>query len=481
MKEQRRIKARVIPIVRKARRIDRARGKMSPDDILALQKSKLKALVKHAIEHSPMYRELYRGIDPDNFDLSELPPISKSDIMSRFDDSLCVRDLTLEEVEEFVSDLSRVGELYKGKYVISHTSGTTGKPGIFVIDEAGWLEGAALAAAKIGRLNLKWSTILSLPFRPLYRFRFAAIIATRGHLASYIAYLAAPGVRRLFVKMMVIDVLSPFDEIVEKLERFKPNFIHAYPTFLRRIAQMKIDGQLKLDPILINVASEYFDPATEALCQKAFPKTIIGEVYGTTECVPMARRCGDGRLHVISEACIIEPVDENDNPVGFGEPSHHILLTNLFNYTQPLIRYRVSDSVTVWQPDKCTCGSPLPVIEVIGRANDVLKLPKKGGGVVSIFPVQLYLGAYGIEEIEQFQVIHEKPELVEVKLSCKQGHDAAKLIAQVESKLTEILSSLGADVVVKAELAEVERDPQTGKFRQFIERANMDAKQTGGE
>ena len=449
----------------------KARERMSYDDIRALQLERLRSLVRHAVANSPFYRRLYSGIDLENFDITDLPPISKADLMENFDELLCVRDLTLRELEEFVSDESRAGELYKDKYVVSHSSGTTGRPGIFVMNEEEWLEQAALTAAKPGPIQLDWAQLFLLPIRPFFRYRFTALIATKGHLASHIAYLAAPKVKVLFVITQEIDILSPLDEIIDKLNKFKPHFMHSYPTLLRELALKKLDGVLNINPRLINVSSEYFAPSTEELCLKAFPNVIIDEVYGATECMSMGRRCVEGKIHMTCEAAIVEPVDENDNPVGFGEVSHHILLTNLFNYTQPLIRYRISDTITVWPPDRCTCGAPLPVVEVVGRTNDVLRLPKRGGGEVTVLPVHAYIGVHGIEEVERFQIIHEEPRLVVVRFMCKDGADADEIRQKIERKLTDVLSELEADVVVRAELSEVERDPVSGKFKQVIERA----------
>lgn len=466
------VRTRLIALLLRMRQIRKAREKMSYQDILNLQKRKLKNLVEHAVRNSPLYRDLYKNIDPDNFELEALPPISKSDIMARFDDSLCVRDITFDEIREFIADKSRVGELYKGKYVITHTSGTTGKPGIFVFSESDWHEGGALTAVKPGPLKLDWSIILSLPIRPFFRFRFAAVIATRGHLASYIVFLSAPSIRKLFVDMRALDILTPFDEILSFLNEYKPQFLHSYPTFLSELARAKLCGKIDLDLKIVNTSSEYFDPLQQALFRKAFPNTVIEEVYGTTECMPMARRCGNGKLHVISEACIIEPVDESNNPVDFGQISHHILMTNLFNYTQPLIRYEVPDSVKLLPPSECSCGSPLPVIEVFGRTNDILRLPKRDGTEVRVLPVHAYLGVYGIDGIERYQVIHRSPKLVEVKFVCRENADASEIKRKIEAGLSKVFSELGADVEVRAELAEVERDPNTGKFKQFVEQAN---------
>jgi phenylacetate-CoA ligase len=49
-------------------------------------------------------------------------------------------------------------------------------------------------------------------------------------------------------------------------------------------------------------------------------------------------------------------------------------VTDLFNYAQPLIRYRLGDFGTL-SKKKCSCGITLPVIDAIhGRAYDLVRL-----------------------------------------------------------------------------------------------------------
>ncbi|HEY9040622.1 MAG TPA: hypothetical protein VIN66_00425, partial [Rheinheimera sp.] len=58
----------------------------------------------------------------------------------------------------------------------------------------------------------------------------------------------------------------------------------------------------------------------------------------------------------------------------FGE-SGDILLTDLFNYGMPLIRYQNGDRATLHN-NLCQCGNPLPVMSSVdGRKLDVIKTP----------------------------------------------------------------------------------------------------------
>jgi phenylacetate-CoA ligase len=71
-----------------------------------------------------------------------------------------------------------------------------------------------------------------------------------------------------------------------------------------------------------------------------------------------------------------------------GEFGATTLLTNLSNHVQPIIRYDLGDRVR-FVPGVCSCGSALPVIEVQGRADDVLTLEDAPGHAVHLAPLAL--------------------------------------------------------------------------------------------
>ena len=93
----------------------------------------------------------------------------------------------------------------------------------------------------------------------------------------------------------------------------------------------------------------------------------------------IAYACTEGWLHVNADWVLLEPVDAEHRPMPPGEPSHTVLLTNLANRVQPIIRYDLGDSV-IAKPEPCACGSPLPAIRVEGRHDDVVSLSRRTAG-----------------------------------------------------------------------------------------------------
>ena len=114
----------------------------------------------------------------------------------------------------------------------------------------------------------------------------------------------------------------------------------------------------------------------------------LRDSYGASECLEIASECGHGALHLNADWVVLEPVDEHFAPVPAGEVGATTLLSNLANRVQTILRYDIGDRVRLL-PGRCACGSPLPVIEVQGRADDVLCLRDAHGGPLHVSPLAL--------------------------------------------------------------------------------------------
>jgi len=55
--------------------------------------------------------------------------------MARFDDWTTDREVTIGKARAFAENSDLIGERFLGKYTLATTSGTTGTPGIFVLDD----------------------------------------------------------------------------------------------------------------------------------------------------------------------------------------------------------------------------------------------------------------------------------------------------------------------------------------------------------
>jgi phenylacetate-coenzyme A ligase PaaK-like adenylate-forming protein len=123
------------------------------------------------------------------------------------------------------------------------------------------------------------------------------------------------------------------------------------------------------------------------------------DFYGTTEAlVPAAGRQGQTGMDILEDLVVLEVVDERNRPVPPGVPGHKVLLTNLVNRVQLLLRHELTDSVTLaGGPNRL--GLPYARLAgVDGRSDDAVRLPAAGGGEVAVHPFRLrahVLGAAG--------------------------------------------------------------------------------------
>jgi phenylacetate-coenzyme A ligase PaaK-like adenylate-forming protein len=95
-----------------------------------------------------------------------------------------------------------------------------------------------------------------------------------------------------------------------------------------------------------------------------------------------------GRLHLNSDWLLTEPIDATGQPVPPGSRSEALLVTNLANFVQPVIRYQLGDSV-VLSRETCWRGSPLETISVEGRSDEILRIPRSDGGEVVLLPMAM--------------------------------------------------------------------------------------------
>jgi phenylacetate-coenzyme A ligase PaaK-like adenylate-forming protein len=128
-------------------------------------------------------------------------------------------------------------------------------------------------------------------------------------------------------------------------------------------------------------------------------------------------------MHLYEDLVIAEVVDEKNQRVPPGTVGAKILVTVLFSRTQPLIRYEMSDSVSL-STERCDCGLPFGLLSGIdGRAEDSLVMRTRAGGDVVIHPnvfhrlmEPLHVGEWQvIQEDDKLRVLLAKPrELVDV-------------------------------------------------------------------
>lgn len=331
--------------------------------LAARQTSRLVDMIAYARARSPFYGELYRDLPDSIEDPRQLPVTDKKMLMERFDEGCTDRDVTLQAAEAVVDDPGRIGERFLGKYTLATTSGTTGRRGIFLTDDR--------TMAVVTAIMLRWmsdwlspSDIVKIVAR---RGRLAMVMATGGHFASAVA--AARLKRRRGNRVEILSAHMPMAELVERLNRFQPALLTPYASMAAMLADEQEAGRLHIGPVLLALSAEGLPQPEYGRIARAFGAKV-GNSYAASECMFLSYMCSEGWLHVNADWVAFEPVDADYRPVAPGEQSHTILISNLANRVQPILRYDLGD-IVLQRPDPCPCGNPLPAIRVQGRSADV--------------------------------------------------------------------------------------------------------------
>ena len=374
------------------------------------RRRRFEALVAYARAHSPLYRELYRGLPESGLSPSMLPVAEKSMLMANFDAWVTDPRVKLSDVDRFLGDHDHVGEPYLERYLVWKSSGSTGTPGIYVQDADAVATYDALVAAQLDHRGWDAQAI----WRMVAEGGRAALIAATGdHFASIASW------RRVcrahpWRSTRSFSVLEPLPRLVDALNAYQPAFVASYPTLLYLLAEEREAKRLRIDPVALWSGGERLPAPMRAAIEKAFGCPIANE-YGASECLSIAYGCREGWLHVNADWVLLEPVDCNYEPVPAGEASHTVLLSNLVNRVQPLLRYDLGDSIVV-NPQPCACGNALPAIEVEGRCDDVVGLRAADGRLVQVPPMALTTIVEEAGGVHRFQIVQDAADALRLRL-----------------------------------------------------------------
>jgi phenylacetate-coenzyme A ligase PaaK-like adenylate-forming protein len=295
--------------------------------------------------------------------------------------------------------------------------------------------------------------------------RAAALIAGGGHFAGVVM---TESVRRrsaaLARRVRVFSVLRPLPELVEELNGFRPTLLYGYPSAMLQLAKEQKAGRLRIRPVLAVCSGEALSAAGRADIESAFGCRVT-QRYLASEVPALTSLCRHGSFHVNADWYLLEPVDADYRPVPPGVTSHPVLVTNLANRVQPLIRYDLGDRVEL-AAESCPCGSLFPVVRIEGRAGDTVSFRAPDGHAVPVLPLALGTVIEETRGVRRFQAIRTAPETLTVRLELWPGAEPAEVRRAVRERLDGFFASQGAGPVAVDFADEPPRPDPSGKFRQ---------------
>lgn len=429
------------------------------DAIRERQRARLSQMVTFARTHSPYYRELYAALPAESGDSPQFPVTDKKQLMARFDDWATDREVTLEKAGAFAANADLIGERFLGKYTLATTSGTTGTPGIFITDDGSMRVTSALFV----RMIRSWIGFADVA-RIVSHGRRTSMVADIGHHSA--TSVAAARLRRSPSRrdrIQLLSVRTPMPQLVKELNEFQPALVAPYASMARQLASEQEAGRLKIHPVLMVLAAEGL-PIPEYDRIAAVFKTTLGNSYAATECPFLSYGCEHRWLHVNADWLVLEPVDADYQPVQAGTQSHTVLLTNLANRIQPILRYDLGDSV-VQRPDPCPCGNPLPAIRVQGRSADVLTFSNEAGAAVTIAPLAFEVDH--VSGVELSQIVQTSPATLTIRLRINSS-DPERVWQLVEQDVKRVLESHALGNVRLERGQDPPAQSKGGKYRSVV-------------
>lgn len=430
---------------------DDARTRWSRDRLLAYQRERLSALVAHASRHSPFYRDLYGGAVNEPVDLASLPTVDKAAMMTQFDRFVTDSRLRYEPLLAHVASLAG-DDLYAGEFRVMASSGSSGAKGLYVYDRAAWRAGFLPGSLRMSSLG---------GLRPrLPRQRLVTVAAGDG---KHMTFRGGVAMDVGFFHTRRLAANQPLAQLAAELAAARPDVLLGYPSVLALLADEQRAGRLAIEPHTVVTSSEVCTPAMAATIRTAWgvaPFNCLGLTETGITAVDCEQHAG---LHVFEDLCIVEVVDEQGRVLPPRTPGARILVTNLYNRVQPIIRFEVTDMMTV-DDAPCACGRTLArIVELDGRSDDILTL-RGDREVITVHPIHLRGLLGGNPAVLQYQVDCDGTALdVAVVLAAGAAVDTPMAL---ERGLAAALAARGVRAAIRVRVVgEIARESGPGKLK----------------
>lgn len=429
--------------------------KKSTVQIRRMQEQKLRAMLTYAYEHSSFYKDAFEaaGLTAETVrtaPLAAFPTLDKATLLEQFDRLITVPDVTQEELRRFDGSEAVDRKPYKGKYHVVHSSGSTGTPGYFLYDTAAW-NSMLLGIIRGALWGMSMPQILKLLVKGP---RIAYIAATDGRYGGAMA--VGDGIDGVGAKQMYLDIKMPLAEWIRQLRAFRPNIIIGYPSAIKILAELMEQGKLKLNVVRVISCGEPLGSGLRSYLESIFHIRVVN-FYGASESLALGAETDPAEGMLLFDDMNVIEADENG-----------IYLTCLYNFAQPLIRYRLSDRLTLYPPKEDNRCPFTRAVGLLGRNEDLLWFEDEDGNREFLHP--LAIEGFCIEGLMDYQFRQMGKDSFEMlaEISDTASEDAIReeMLCQMKSILSEKRLTYVQFHVRFVE--EIRPNPRTGKKQLIV-------------
>lgn len=343
------------------------------------------------------------------------------------------------QLREFVDDF--ISEKFKDKksFQVS-TSGSTGTPFVVYQDKNKKIRNTAdtiyfseKAGYKIGQ--------------KLFYIRAWSKLIKKSNLATFLQ-----NIRMINVKHLNPVSISKFIKEIEK--GTSNNAFIGYPSAFKEICKYLDDINSK--PLNLKVSSmianaEPLGEPTKKAVKKYFGFDILSR-YSNMENGILSQQIANGgnSFHINWASYYIEILDiKEDKPAGYGNMGR-VVVTDLFNYYMPLVRYDTGDLAIMDIDNECQTKAP-SFTKVEGRQMDTIYTTDGRIMTTVVYELEYF------PEFKQFQLIQENKNTYLVKINLE------GVFKQEEKMITILKNFLGEDATIKIEYVKEIPELSSGK------------------
>lgn len=390
-----------------------ARQWLSPEQLLADGDSLARRLAIHAKTSVPYYRKIFQQLqlDPTTMHLPEdwgrIPLLSKETLR--------------QEYEGLRSDASQEQRSY-----VNFTGGSTGIPVKFLTDflqhkrMGAWMDLTfSWAGWQPGELRLELWGNKERRLPPTLWDRIRASLS--GHF--------------------VIPVYSYTEKNLylwwQVLSSMRPTIIYGYPSVLADFSEwLESENHIPNSVKGIFSSAEILYPEQRRGIEKVFGCKVYNQ-YGSRETPCLACECPEGGMHVFVDFNRVEFSEIEKDSV----KNKEIIVTPLYNYVQPLLRYQIGD-MGLSNDESCSCGRGYPLMHLnVARSRDFL---------FGIDGSRFYPGFFtrlmdGKDWVRSFQFVQKSMGSLELNIESEyQDSDTllSRLIEEIRPKIEEEMGTV---------------------------------------
>jgi phenylacetate-CoA ligase len=418
------------------------------------QTKKLREILSIARQNTSWYKESLKNVDLNEFkleDLGNLPTLNKDEVTNNWNDVIAVPGLRKEIAEDHLEKL-REGIIdnpyFDDRYLFIATGGSSGKRGLFIWDWEFLKETACIT----------------------YRYLVNQEIGCGYDGPMKLATIEAPtllhGSSHLFtinvlpeIEVRTLSAVEPLVRLKNILNEYKPNYLVGYASVIAELARDQLKGDLDIQPRWISTNSEPLDEDMRSMITDAWGIEACNS-WGSVEigCVAAETKNRSGMI-IGEDGVILEPVDDNLQPVCKSKDARRVPATSLINRSMPIVRYVIEDVLQI-EDDNIEFHAYRRIKSILGRADNWFIYENS-----RIHPMAFRDVMSQVKDIDEYQILQTRYGAA-IKLICEDKPD----VEQISNKIKENLRKQGLkNPQVTVDIVNsLPRHPETGKVKRFI-------------